>query len=243
LRQRPLRRWLDLPPTGGQLQGMLTRKSRSPRHQPLPPGPRRAASPAESAPHGVCAPRGHVSDLKTQGSSANKNKMRGITREDYGIEKIILDQKTYRGGGEDELIKGTARPYHPALQGATCHDLLVVLGVGFEPGSRRPRSAREVKSPSLAACCAVTPAFLAPNKSPNKSCVFSKLSKPSSATPLQTLTIISPSHPGARTANPAGTARASTTRAFPTPRSATVPGIPRTPRSRRPVRLAITAVP
>jgi hypothetical protein len=32
-------------------------------------------------------------------------------------------------------------------------------------------------------------------------------------------------------------------RAFPTPQSATVPGIPRTPRSRRPVRLAITAVP
>jgi hypothetical protein len=31
--------------------------------------------------------------------------------------------------------------------------------------------------------------------------------------------------------------------AFPTPRSATMPGIPRTPRSRRPVRLAITAVP
>jgi hypothetical protein len=31
--------------------------------------------------------------------------------------------------------------------------------------------------------------------------------------------------------------------AFPTPRSATVPGIPRTPWSRRPVRLAITAVP
>jgi hypothetical protein len=32
-------------------------------------------------------------------------------------------------------------------------------------------------------------------------------------------------------------------RAFPTPRSATVPGIPRTPQSHRPVRLAITAVP
>jgi hypothetical protein len=32
-------------------------------------------------------------------------------------------------------------------------------------------------------------------------------------------------------------------RAFPTPWSATVPGIPHTPRSRRPVRLAITAVP
>jgi hypothetical protein len=32
-------------------------------------------------------------------------------------------------------------------------------------------------------------------------------------------------------------------RAFPTPRSATVPGIPRKPRSRRLVRLAITAVP
>jgi hypothetical protein len=32
-------------------------------------------------------------------------------------------------------------------------------------------------------------------------------------------------------------------RAFPTPRSTTVPGIPRTLRFRRPVRLAITAVP
>jgi hypothetical protein len=32
-------------------------------------------------------------------------------------------------------------------------------------------------------------------------------------------------------------------RAFPTPRSATVPGIPRMPRSRRPVRFTITAVP
>jgi hypothetical protein len=80
--------------------------------------------------------------------------MRGITREDCGTEKIILDQKTYRGGGEDELIKGAARPGHPTLQGVTRHNLLVVLGVGVVLGSRRPRSAREVKSLGLAACCA-----------------------------------------------------------------------------------------
>jgi hypothetical protein len=64
--------------------------------------------------------------------------MRGITQEDYGIKKTILDRKTYRGGGEDELIKGAARTGHPTLQGVTCHDLLIVLGVGIEPGSRRP---------------------------------------------------------------------------------------------------------
>jgi hypothetical protein len=79
--------------------------------------------------------------------------MRGVTREDYGIEKIILDRKTYRGGGEDELIKDTARPCHPTLKGVMQHDLLVVLGVGIEPDSRRPRSAREVKSLGLAAWC------------------------------------------------------------------------------------------
>jgi hypothetical protein len=58
--------------------------------------------------------------------------MRGMTREDCGIEKIILDQKTYRGGGEDELIKGAARPGHPTLQGVTRRDLLVVLEVDIK---------------------------------------------------------------------------------------------------------------
>jgi hypothetical protein len=68
--------------------------------------------------------------------------MRGITREDCKFEKIILGQKTYRGGREVELIKGATHPGHPTLQGVTRHDLLVVLGVGIEPRSRRPRSAR-----------------------------------------------------------------------------------------------------
>jgi hypothetical protein len=77
--------------------------------------------------------------------------MRDITREDCEIEKIILDQKAYRGGGEDELIKGMTHPGHPTLQGVTRCDLLVVLGVGIEPGSHRPRSARKLKGPSLAA--------------------------------------------------------------------------------------------
>jgi hypothetical protein len=52
----------------------------------------------------------------------------------------------------------------------------------------------------------VTPPFLAPNKSPNKSCVFSKLSSRAQL-PLQTLVTVPPSHPGASAANPAGTAR------------------------------------
>jgi hypothetical protein len=91
----------------------------------------------------------------------------------------------------------------------------------------------------------VTPAFLAPNKSPNKSCVLSKLSSRAQLPPSN------PSH--SPSLSPRRACRESRrhrqhpgpapTRAFPTPRSATVPGIPRTPRSRRPVRLAITAVP
>jgi hypothetical protein len=67
----------------------------------------------------------------------------------------------------------------------------------------------------------------------------------SSITPSQTLVTASPLTISARAANPAGTARtrANTHAGFPAPRSATVPGIPRTPRPRQPIRLAITAVP
>jgi hypothetical protein len=87
----------------------------------------------------------------------------------------------------------------------------------------------------------VTPAFLAPNKSPNKSCVFSKLSSRAQLPPSLSLPLTPARVPRIPPAPPApGPAP---TRAFPTLRSATVPGIPRTPRSRRPVRLAITAVP
>jgi hypothetical protein len=87
------------------------------------------------------------------------------------------------------------------------------------------------------------PVFLAPNKSPNKSRVFSKLYRWAHLTPFR--------NPGrflsfgARAANPAGTAR---TRAITHAcrHSAAVShydGNPAPPRSHRPVRLAVTAVP
>jgi hypothetical protein len=91
----------------------------------------------------------------------------------------------------------------------------------------------------------VTPVFLAPNKSPNKSRVFPKLSSwaqlppsnPWSPSPLSPTAHVPRIPPAPPAPGPA------LTRAFPAPRSATVPGILRTPRSRRPVPLAITAVP
>jgi hypothetical protein len=104
----------------------------------------------------------------------------------------------------------------------------------------------------------VTPAFLALNKSPTKSCVFSKLTRraqlPFKSQPLLSLSLplsLSPMRvprfppaphlgrtpprlPNAAVGHRPGIPR--------TPRSRR-PGIPRTPRSRRPVRLAITAGP
>jgi hypothetical protein len=72
---------------------------------------------------------------------------------------------------------------------------------------RHKHGVHEVHELRWGICKTVTPAFLAPNKSPNKSCVFSKLSsraqlplsEPWSPSPSLTL--------GARAANPAGTAR------------------------------------
>jgi hypothetical protein len=63
----------------------------------------------------VCAPHRRASDLKTQGSAANQVKITGKTREDCRIKNLIFDKKTYRGHGEDELVKGAARPCQPAL--------------------------------------------------------------------------------------------------------------------------------
>jgi hypothetical protein len=88
--------------------------------------------------------------MKTRGSAANKIKISGITREDHGIEKLILDKKTYRGRGEDEFIKGAACPSHPTLQGIARRGLLVILGVDIEPGGSRPRSSRELNGLGLA---------------------------------------------------------------------------------------------
>jgi hypothetical protein len=72
-----------------------------------------------------------------------------------------------------------------------------------------------------------------------------KMVQPSSIT-LQTLAAVPPlSLPDARAANPAGTARtqASTRTRLPNTAVGHRPGIPRTPRSRRLVRLAITTIP
>jgi hypothetical protein len=87
--------------------------------------------------------------------------------------------------------------------------------------------------------------FLAPNKSPTKSHVFSKFPAELNYS-LRNPVIFSLSHPRhacreSRRHCPHSGHRPS--RAAPAPLSATTPGIPRTPRSRRPVRLAITAVP
>jgi hypothetical protein len=98
---------------------------------------------------------------------------------------------------------------------------------------------RAVQAPTVR----VTPAFLAPNKSPNKSRVFSKTVQLSSFAPFKTLVAVTPLSPSARVPRipPAPSAfKLAPTRATPASRSATVPGIPRTSRSRRPVRLAIT---
>jgi hypothetical protein len=56
---------------------------------------------------------------------------------------------------------------------------------------------------------------------------------------FETLVTVSLSHPRRACRE----SRRHPSRAAPAPRSATTPGIPRTPRSRRPVRLAITVVP
>jgi hypothetical protein len=94
----------------------------------------------------------------------------------------------------------------------------------------------------------VTPAFLAPNKSPVKSRVHFKILS-AELDRLPGIPIIFTLSPflGARAANPAGTARhhsghCRSPRAAPVPLSAALPGIPGLPRSRRPARHAITAV-
>jgi hypothetical protein len=92
----------------------------------------------------------------------------------------------------------------------------------------------------------VTPAFLAPNKSPNKSRVFFKTVQLSSFAPFRNPSHCLPLSPSARVPRipPAPPAlKPAPTHATPAPWSATVPGIPRTPRSRRSVRLAIAAAP
>jgi hypothetical protein len=93
LRQQSRRWWLGLPLSGGWPRGTPARTPRSPRHQPPPPGPRRAASLAESALHEVCTPRGHVSDLMTRGSAANKERISGVPREDHKIENLTFEQE------------------------------------------------------------------------------------------------------------------------------------------------------
>jgi hypothetical protein len=50
----------------------------------------------------------------------------------------ILDKKTYRGRGEDELVKGPAHRGHPTLQGVARCDLLVVVRVSVKPDGSRP---------------------------------------------------------------------------------------------------------
>jgi hypothetical protein len=91
----------------------------------------------------------------------------------------------------------------------------------------------------------VTPAFLALNKSPNKSRVFQNcpaeliypFQNPGHRLPLSPSARVPRIPPAPPALGPAPT------HATPAPRSATAPGIPRTPWSRRPVRLTITAVP
>jgi hypothetical protein len=91
----------------------------------------------------------------------------------------------------------------------------------------------------------VTPAFLALNKTPTKSRVFSKHSRRARLPPSKPRSS-SLSHPRrtcreSRRHRPHPGHRPS--RAAPAPRSATMPGIPRMQRFRRPDRLAITAIP
>jgi hypothetical protein len=88
---------------------------------------------------------------------------------------------------------------------------------------------------ALVASCDVTPAFLAPNKPPNKSRVFPNfpaelnfsLRNPGHLLPLSPSARVPRIPPAPPALGP------SPTRAAPAPRSATAPGILRTPRSRR----------
>jgi hypothetical protein len=85
--------WSDPLPTGGQLQGTTARTPRLPQQWPPRLGPRRAASPAGSTPHGVLAPREHASDPMTRGSAANEVKISGAPREDQRIKDVTFKRE------------------------------------------------------------------------------------------------------------------------------------------------------
>jgi hypothetical protein len=102
-----------------------------------------------------------------------------------------------------------------------------------------PSSARLSCAP--AKC--VTPVFLAPNKQPNKSRVFSNFPAELIYPLSEPRLILSPRRACRKSRRHRLRSGRRPSRVAPAPRSATTPGIPRTPRSHRPVRLAITAVP
>jgi hypothetical protein len=68
---------------------------------------------------------------------------------------LSSNKRTHRGRGEDELIKGAARPVHPMLQGVVRHNLLIVLGIVAGPKNGRPRSAGKLEASDFTACCAL----------------------------------------------------------------------------------------
>jgi hypothetical protein len=130
-------RWHGLPWTGGQPQGM-------PANVSLATAPATATRATTS-----CISSWACSALSWRTSWArfrpedsrvyiqqNRNNWHSSRRS--WNQKRILDKKTHRGRGEDELVKVPARPSHSTLQGVARRSLLVVLGVGVKPGGSCP---------------------------------------------------------------------------------------------------------
>jgi hypothetical protein len=71
------------------------------------------------------------------------------------LKAQLSNKKTYRGRGEDQLIKGAARPVQSALQGVTRRNLLIILDIVAGPGSGRPRGAGKLEGLGFTACRAL----------------------------------------------------------------------------------------